>query len=188
MDFNAIIKRVTNLIFKPAEEWDTINGESTTLENLYLKYAIILFAIPAVGFFLGMLFAFRGHLFGRVFVLMIIYYIFSMGAVFLLGLLCDVLGVQFGAQKDAVASHKLTVYSLTPYAVVGALFILLGFIGAIRYIVLAASLYSFYLFYLGAPKIKGIAKDKMIPFTVIMAVIWIVLIFLAGEISARIVF
>lgn len=193
MDFNAIIKRVINLITKTKEEWDKIKGETSTIKDLYLKYAVVVYALPSVAILIGWIIA-------RAPILMslgmaIALYILTLGVILLIGLLIDVIGPQFGATKDMVSSQKLAVYSLTPYAVLGILFILpmRGFFyggGGLFYLIMIVSLYSFYLMYVGALKLKGISPDKVIPFIAIMAVIWLVLIYidfrLSGEIAAQI--
>lgn len=189
MDFNAIFKRAFAIIFKPKEEWAKIKSESLTIKDLYLNYAIILYAIPSVALLIGMIIS--GAPIGMALVWAIFLYILTIGVLFLIGLLIDVIGAQFGGNKDIVGSHKLSVFSLTPYALIGIIFILpLGRFygsGGIFYIVLLVSLYSFYIMYLGAQELKGItAQDKLIPFVIIMAVIWLILIYIAYRISARI--
>ncbi len=191
MDFNAIIKRVINLITKTKEEWDKIQGESLTIKDLYLRYAVILYALPSAAVLVGMIIA--GAPIGMSLAMAIALYILTLVVVFLIGLLIDVIGPQFGAARDMVSSQKLAVYSLSPYAVLGILFILpmRGFFygGGLFYLVMIISLYSFYLMYVGVLKLKGIAPDKVIPFIAIMAVIWLILIYIdfriSGEIAVR---
>jgi hypothetical protein len=193
MDFNAIIKRAIAIIFKPKEEWATIKSESLTLKDLYLNYAIILYAIPSVAFLIGRIIG--GAPIGMALVWAILLYVLTIGVLFLMGLLVEVIGAQFGGAKDMIGSHKLAVFSLTPYALIGIIFILPvgGFYGfgggGIFYIVLLVSLYSFFIMYLGAQELKGItAQDKLIPFVIIMAVIWLILIYVAHRISASIAY
>lgn len=194
MDFNAIIKRVINLITKTNEEWDAIQGESLTIKDIYLKFALILYAVPSAALFIGWLII--GVPFGMSIVMAIFLYAITIGVLFLMGLLVDVLAPAFGGTKDMVNSQKLVVFSMVPYAVIGALFILpigggYGLGGGLFYIIMLVSLFSFYLMYLGAPKLKNIPKqqDKLVPFIIIMAIIWLVLIYLdfriSGEISVR---
>lgn len=191
MDFNAIIKRVINLITKTKEEWDAIQGESLTIKDIYLKFAIILYAVPSVALFIGWLIL--GVPFGMSIVMAVFLYVITIGVLFLMGLLVDVLAPAFGGTKDMVSSQKLAVFSLVPYGVLGVLFILpigSGFGGGLFYLIMLVSLFSFYLMYLGAPKLKNIPnqQDKIIPFIIIMAVIWLVLIYIDFRISAEISF
>jgi len=193
MDFNAIIKRVINLITKTNEEWDAIQGESLTIKDIYLKFAIILYAIPSVALFIGWLIG--GVPFSMAIVMAIFLYAITLGVLFLMGLLVDVLAPAFGGTKDMANSQKLAVFSMVPYAVIGALFILpigggFGFGGGLFYLIMLVSLFSFYLMYLGAPKLKNVPKqqDKLLPFIIILAVIWLVLIYLDFRISFEVSF
>jgi hypothetical protein len=189
MNFNAIFKRAIALITKPKDEWATIKSESLTIKDLYLNYAIILYAIPSAALLIGMIIA--GAPFTMALVWAIFLYVLTIGVLFLIGLLIEVIGAQFGGTKDMISSQKLAVFSLTPYALIGIIFILpLGRFygsGGIFYLVMLVSLYSFYIMYLGAQELKGItAQDKLIPLVIIMAVIWLILIYVAYRISARI--
>lgn len=188
MNFNAIIKRVINLITKPKEEWDKIQGESMTIKDLFLKYAVIVYALPSAAILIGWIIS--GAPIGMSLSMAIALYIITIGVLFLIGLLVNVIGPQFGGTKDMVTSQKLAVFSLTPYAVLGILFILplgrFSYGGGFFYLIMLVSLYSFYIMYLGAPKLKNIKPDKLIPFIAIMAVIWLVLIYIDFRISAQI--
>ncbi|MGD2090002.1 MAG: Yip1 family protein [Candidatus Aminicenantes bacterium] len=189
MNFDAIFKRAFAIIFKPKDEWAKIKSESLTIKDLYLNYALILYAIPSVAFLIGMIIS--GAPIGMALVWAILLYVFTIAVLFLIGFLVEVIGAQFGGTKDMVSSHKLAVFSLTPYALIGIISILpLGRFyggGGIFYVVLLVSLYSFYIMYVGAPELKGItAQDKLIPFVIIMAVIWLILIYIAFRISANI--
>jgi hypothetical protein len=192
MDFSAIFKRAFAIIFKPKDEWTKIKSESLTIKDIYVNYAIILYAIPSAALLIGMIIA--GAPITMALVWAIFLYVITIGVLFLIGLLVEVIGAQFGGAKDAVSSHKLAVFSLTPYALIGIIYILpLGRFaaggGGIFYLVLLVSLYSFFIMYLGAQELKGItASDKLIPLVIIMAVIWLILIYIAYEISARIAF
>jgi hypothetical protein len=189
MDFNAIIKRAIAIITKPKDEWASIRSESLTIKDLYLNYAIILYAIPSIALLIGMIIV--GAPITMALVMAIFLYALTIGVLFLIGLLIEVIGPQFGGTKDMISSQKLAVFSLTPYALIGIIFILpLGrFYGGagIFYLIMLVSLYSFYIMYLGAQELKGItAQDKLIPLVIIMAVIWLILIYIAYRISASI--
>lgn len=184
MDFNAIIKRVIGISTNPNGEWDTIKGEAITVKDLYMKFAIFLYAIPSIALFFGSIFS-RMPIFPAL-LLMIFSYIFTVGGIFLLGIIANALSPNFGGDNDAVSSHKLIVFGMVPYAVLGALFLLVFLTSAMFYLVLIGSLYCFYLIYIGAQKLKGMTQDKVVPFVAILAVIWLVLLFLIKEITGRI--
>ncbi len=185
MDFNAIIKRVINLITKPNEEWDTIRNESITIKDLYMKYALILFAIPNVAMFFGMSFSHTSitmALFWAIF-----FYACTIGTLFLMGVLIDVIGPQFGGSKDTLSAQKLAVFSMVPYALIGALMIFPFRFDSFFYSIMLLSLSSFYLMYIGLPKLKNITlQDKQIPFIAIMVVIWLIVIYIDFRLSGRI--
>lgn len=187
MNFDAIFKRAFAIIFKPKDEWARIKSESLTIKDLYINYAIIVYAIPYAALLIGMIIARLPITIALV--LAIFFYALTIGVLFLIGLLVEVIGAQFGGTKDMVGSHKLAVFSLTPYALIGIILLGVRFFGGegIFYLVLLVSLYSFYIMYLGAQELKGItAQDKLIPLVIIMAVIWLILIYIAREISSSI--
>lgn len=59
-----LVDRVKNIVLTPANEWEVIKGESWTTADLFLKYAIILAAIPAAAGFLGYSFFGISYVFG----------------------------------------------------------------------------------------------------------------------------
>src|SRR4030042_963604 len=48
-----LVARVQAILLKPKEEWVKIKDEPTTIQQLFVPYAVILAAIPAVAQFLG---------------------------------------------------------------------------------------------------------------------------------------
>ena len=180
MDFNKIIKRVIELITKPVETMQTIKNELATVKDLYLGYALVLAAVPALAGFLGFLIA--GMPFGLCITIAISYYIAFLLSSVLFGILIDAIAPQFGAQKDMVASFKVSVYSFTAVWVASAIFILPD----LRVIFFIASLYGIYLCYLGLTHIKDTPKDKLIPYLVICAVAAVILIYLSQDLVFRI--
>jgi hypothetical protein len=48
-----IVSRVQGILLSPAKEWTTIKTEKTSVQNLFLGYAVILAAIPAICQFIG---------------------------------------------------------------------------------------------------------------------------------------
>ncbi len=154
MDFNFIIQRVIGIITKPVDEWKKIKGEQSTVVGLFMNYAIILAAIPAIAGFLGLLIV--GLPFRYPFMYGLFNYIFSLIGVFLLALIIDNLGPTFGTKKDMIESTKIAVYSYTPAWVAGIFFI----IPALSMIAMIAGFYSLYLLYIGIRDLKAPAKAK----------------------------
>jgi len=187
-----LVERAKNILLTPAKEWDVIKGESLTIADMFMKYAVILAAIPAVAGFIGYVVigmsfggfgTFRVPV-GTALVWAILTYILSLGGIFLLAFIIDALAPTFGCTKNMIAAVKIAVFSYTPVWVAG----ILGIIPAISILMILASLYALYLMYLGLQKIKEPAKDKLIPYFVVTIVALVVIYWLVGFIVSRIAF
>ncbi len=191
MDFNAIIKRVINIITKPKGEWEVIKNESMTVSSILVPYAIILAAIPAVFGLLGnaligrsiMGFTIRIPM-GRALIWSIVVYALSIGATYLMAIIIDALAPSFGSSKDMTASLKVAVFSMTAYWVAGAFYL----IPAIEVLALVASLYSLFLLFMGLKIIKNPPADKAVAYFVVVIVANLILSFLIGFLAGRIAF
>ena len=185
-----LVERAKNILLSPAKEWDVIKGENLTIADMFMKYAVILAAIPAVAGFIGYVVigmsfggfgTFRWPV-GTALVWAILSYVLSLGGVFLLAFIIDALAPTFGCKKDLVGAVKIAVFSYTPAWVAGVL----GIIPAISVLMVLASLYSLYLMYMGLQKIKEPASDKLIGYFVVSIVALIVIYWLVGFIVSRI--
>ena len=123
-----LVDRVKNIILTPANEWEVIKGESWTTADLFLKYAIILAAIPAAAGFLGYSFFGISYVFGSIKIGIgtsltwaVLTYVLSLVAAFVLGFIIDALAPSFGSNKDLVSSMKVAVFSSTPGWIAGVL-------------------------------------------------------------------
>lgn len=189
MDFNAIIKRVTAILTKPKEEWDVIKNEQLTVSDMFLKYAIILAAIPAVAGLLG--FSIIGISVGpytvkvpisRSLIWAVVTYAGALGAVYIFGMVIDILAPNFGAQKEMNRSLKLTVFSATPGWIAGVLFL----IPSIGIIATLAGLYGLYILYVGIGNLKECPKDKEMNYFIFALVVQIILSFIIYFIAREI--
>lgn len=185
-----LIERAKNIILTPAKEWDVIKGENLTIADMFMKYALILAAIPAVAGFIGYvvigmsfggLGTFRWPV-GTALVWAILSYVLSLAGIFALAFIIDALAPTFGCTKDLTAAVKIAVFSYTPAWVAGVL----GIIPALSVLVILASIYSLYLMYMGLQKIKEPAKDKLLPYFIVSIVALIVIYWLVGFIVSRI--
>ena len=114
----SLIARVQGILLTPAAEWDRIEPEAATVQGLFIGYAAILAAIPAIATLLGYL------LFNRLFLIVgviaaVASYAINLAVVFLVGFVIDALAPSFGAQKNLVQAMKLSVYSFTAVWVAG---------------------------------------------------------------------
>jgi hypothetical protein len=192
-----IISRVKGIILKPAEEWEKIKAEQTTVADLFKSYMMILAAIPAVAQFIGywqvgLSIPFRGHIrFGLGFSLgrAVVSYVFSLVAVFVLVLIIDALAPTFSSKPNQVNALKLAAYSMTPYFVSG-IFLL---IPVLSFLTALAGLYGLYLLYLGFKKgLMETPPEKIMGYfiltIVVEIVLWVVVSLILGAIFSLGVF
>jgi Yip1 domain len=166
MDFAKLIERAKNICLSPQTEWPKIAEESETTQSLYINYAMILAAIPAIALIVGSLG--RGASIG----IAIVTYVLSLIVIFIASLIINALAPTFDGTKNPVNALKVAVYSMTPGWLAGV-FNVVPMIGGV--IVLLASLYGIYLFYLGlSPNMKN-PHEKSIGYTALVIVCYIVM-------------
>jgi uncharacterized membrane protein len=179
MDFAKLIERAKNICLSPRAEWQKIAGEAATTQSLFVGYAMILAAIPAICGFIGMTMIgmtmpiignFRTPV-GAGLVQLIVGYVLGLVGVFILSLIINALAPTFDGQKDSIAALKVAVYSYTPSWLAGILMI----IPLLGMLVLIAALYGIYLLYLGLPALMKSPQEKSIGYTALIVVCAIVL-------------
>jgi hypothetical protein len=162
-----LFDRVKAILVEPRNEWAKIAAEPATVQSLYTGWIMILAAIGPVALLVA-----TGSI-----QLAIAQYVLSLIITFVLALIVDALAPSFGGTKDFIASLKLTAYSYT-VAWLAGIFNLLGLLGGL--LVLVATIYAFYTFFLGAPVLKKSSPEKAVPFTLVIVLCGIVLGFLAS--------
>ncbi len=185
MDFNAIIKRVTAILTKPKEEWEVIKNEEMSVSDMYVKYALILAAIPAVAGFIGWVAI--GKSFGpitlkipvgRALMWAVFQYALSLAAVYLMAFIIDALAPSFGSKKDINRSLKVAVFSYTA-AWVGGVFYL---IPALSILAAICAIYTWFLLFYGMKSLKEPPADKMTGYFVVTIIAAIIIFFAIGYI------
>lgn len=164
-----LVDRVKGILTKPKFEWPIIAAETTTVNALFTRYAMILAAIPAVSSLIHNLF-FNGQ--GTVGALAgaLLAYGLSLLSVYVVGIVIDGLAQSFGSERNIVQSMKVSVYAMTPYWVAGILNIIgLGWLAGLF------ALYSIYLIYLALGPVKQTPADKAVLFTVVIMLVGILL-------------
>jgi uncharacterized membrane protein len=170
--------RVINILTKPKEEWPVIAAEQTTVAALYSGYIVPLSAIPAVCSFIGMgvlaagISLFAGLGFGPMYWLTqaIISYVFGLVGVYIAAIVIQKLAPTFQSEPNLVQALKLVAYASTAGWVAGVL----NLIPPLAVLVVLASLYGIYLFYLGVAPLMKTPQEKIIPYMVVSAVVIIV--------------
>ncbi|MDB5378569.1 MAG: yip1 domain protein [Rubritepida sp.] len=175
-----IVSRAKGLLTQPQVEWNVVAGEPADVGGLFTSYVVPLSAIPAIAGFIGAYLIIGGAV-GVVPLLIgaITSYILGLVGIFVLGKIIEFLGPKFGAPEDGIASMKLAAYAPTASWVAG-IFLLLPVVGAL--LMLIGALYSIYLFYVGAPIVARVPKDKVIPFTVAVFVVALLVNLVIGAI------
>ena len=187
VDVNGIIARVKALLLSPAAAWATIDEEPATIAGLYTGYVMILAAIrpicAAVG---GLVFGYGFWLvhyrpsIGSVLATAILEYALSLAGVYVIGLIIDALAPSFDGQKNPIQAFKVAAYSYTAAWVAGVFWIIpnLGAIGGLL------GLYSFYLLYLGLPRLMKAPEAKAIGYTIVTVVAAVIVYVIIGAVIA----
>ena len=186
-----LIDRARLILTTPKTEWPVIAAEPATIGGLYTGYIMILAAIPAVCLFIKAtffgygLFGLGAYRMGMTAGIgaMVMRYVLSLIAVFVLALIIDALAPTFSGQKSRVQALKTAGYSYTAswMAGFGLLLPWLGFLIAI-----VGGIYSIYLLYLGLPNTMKAPPDKAAGYTAVTVVVAIVLSWVITLVSAAI--
>jgi hypothetical protein len=171
-----LIERAKNILMSPRAEWARIATESTGLGALLTGYVLPLAAIGAVASVIGSM-LFLGMLFGAAGLIpAIVGAVLSVGitllSVFLYGLLVNALASSFGSQPNQTRANQLVAYSFTP-ALIGSWGAIIPFLGWL--FALAGGIYSIVLFYMGLTPMMQTPEDKRVLFTIVLALIAIVI-------------
>jgi hypothetical protein len=177
-----VVDRAKKILLQPKSEWDVIAAETPTVQELFTKYVMILAAIPAVATFIGFsLIGFGGVRVPITYGIahLVAGYALSLAYVYVLALVIENIAPSFDGQKDFSAAIKVAAYAPTAAWLAGVFYILpatsiLGILG----------LYSFYLLFLGLPKLMKVPGEKALPYTAVVIiasiVTWIVVTALAA--------
>lgn len=182
-----LIQRVKSILLEPKLAWAQIEIESTSTAKLYTEYLMILAVIPAVAGFIGMSIigyggmgvSFRVPFFAGL-INMVVSYVLSLVAIFVMSLIVDALAPTFKGQKNSLNALKLMVYASTA-ALVGGIFNLIPALGVLG---LLTALYSVYLIYLGLPVLMKCPQDKAVAYTAVTVLCGILMGIVIGALAA----
>jgi hypothetical protein len=186
---SSIIERVKNLLLKPGETWDVIDGEPATVPDLYKNWVIPLAAIPAVCGLIGSL-VFGWSVLGVTYRPPIlsavagaaVEYAITLGGIYVLALIIDGLAPNFGATKNPIQAFKVAAYSGTAGWVAGVFHIL----PALAILAIIGAFYSLFLLYKGLPKLMKAADDKALAYFIVTIIIAIVIFAVAGAVRTQV--
>jgi len=167
----GLVARVKGIIMQPKSEWRVIDGESTTVSQLYTGYIIPLSAIPPIasviglsifGISLPLLGTYRVPL-GSALTSAITQYILGLVGIYVLALIIDALAPTFAGQKNQIQALKVAAYSSTASWLAG----IFALIPGLRILGLLG-LYGLYLLYAGLPTLMKAPAEKAMGYTVVV--------------------
>ncbi|HEV7576083.1 MAG TPA: Yip1 family protein [Caldimonas sp.] len=183
----SLIERVQSILLRPKQTWPAIAAEPADVATLYGRYVAILAAIPAICGFIGWTLV-GGGAFGitvrlpiaTALVQMIVGYLLSLVAVYVLALIVNALAPTFGGSKDRIAALKVVAYASTA-GFLGGVFSLLPSLALLG---LLASFYSIYLIYTGLPVLMRCPPGKAGAYTAVVFVCGVVAMIVLGAVSS----
>lgn len=183
----SLIERIQAILLKPKQTWPVIAAEPADVATIYSRYVVILAAIPAICAFIGWTLI-GGGAFGVSYrlpiatglVQLVVGYLLSLVAVYVLALIVNALAPTFGGTKDMVAALKVVAYGSTA-GFIGGVFSLLPSLALLG---LVAALYSLYLIYTGLPVLMRCPPGKAGAYTAVVFVCGIVAMIVLGAVSS----
>jgi hypothetical protein len=184
-----LLARIKNIMLEPRAEWPLIAAEQGGVLRL-LGYVAVLAAIPAIAGFIGSTFVgssvsigtFHDPIWLGVFKA-VLSYLFSFAIVCLTALAIDLMAPFFGAQRHFINALKLAVYSFTPVWLIGIVLLF----PSLRLFTLLG-LYALRLLWTGVHPLMGTPRDKVLLYSVAIAVVAFVIVFAMALIQALIVY
>jgi len=186
-----LIPRIQGILLKPKDEWEKIKGEDLPVQSLFTSYAMIVAAIPAIAQFIGngligrsvLSFGWYRRPIGSALLQAILFYIFSLATVYVLGIIINALAPTFSSKQNQNNAMKIAVFSMTAAWVAGVFYII-PFLGILA---ILGALYGFYILYLGFDaSLMDTPKEKVVGYFVVSLVVAFVLYFLISVILGAI--
>jgi hypothetical protein len=158
-----LLRRVKGLILSPNAEWAVIENEKLSVAELYLRYIVVLAAIPPFATFFGVwLFGYSRGILGEAHMTFvggatraIAQYLVSLPMIFIVAFVLSSAAPSFDGRSNDAKALALAAYSYTP-AWLAEIF---GLVPGFRWLDILG-FYGVYLFYLGAPRMLKCPKDN----------------------------
>ena len=183
----TLIQRVQDILLKPKETWPAVAAEPADVASIYRNYLVYLAAIPAICGFIGLTLMGAGALGFRVripfasgLVHMVLSYVLSLVAVYVLALIANALAPTFNGTKNTVSALKLVAYGSTA-GFLGGVFSLIPSLGILG---ILTALYSIYLIYTGIPVLMKSPPEKAGAYTAVVIVCGFVAMIVLGAITS----
>ncbi|HST35571.1 MAG TPA: Yip1 family protein [Allosphingosinicella sp.] len=185
----GLIERVMGILLKPKSEWGVIESEASTVQSIYVPYVVLLAAIGPIASIIGQ--QVIGINYGGFRITMPVGYTVTfavltfglqLAGVYVCALIIDALAPTFKGTKNFLNAFKVAAYSFTAAWLAGIFNIVpqLAFLGLV-------GLYSFYLLYLGLPRLMKTPEDQSIGYVGVtvfaMIVVWGVIMVLVSQLA-----
>ncbi len=184
-----LLERMKNILLSPRSEWTRIAGESSSIGELYARYALPLLIGVALISLVHLSVVGTTTLFGGTMRLPLTVGLTSAlvtvigGAIGLafVSVIINILAPSFGAQRELRQAFKVAVYTATPSAV-ASVFSLLPGLGSL--LGLVAMVYGIYVLFLSLVPVMRAPKDRALGYTVTIIVVTFVLSLVFGVVLA----
>ena len=184
----GLIARVIAILSKPAQTWDGIAAEPSSIQSIYMGYVIPLAAIMPIAFIIGQSiigtgafgFSYRMPIMWSVIIAVVN---FGLGLVLLYvqAFIINALAPSFDGQSNMLAAFKLAAYSMTA-AWLAAIFQIVPMLAMLGIV----GLYSCYLFWVGLPKLMKSPAEKNVVYIIVIIVVTIVVSIIPAMIAGTI--
>lgn len=184
----SLVARAKGILLNPRQEWPVIEAEPFNQTQILTGYVLPLAAIGPIASFIGWTvfglgFGIRLGA-GAALTGAITAFVLAIVGVFVLAFVANALAPTFGGQQNFGQAFKLAAYASTA-AWVGGIFQIIPALGLIGGLI---GLYSVYLLYLGIPIMMKSAPDKTVVYMIALLVVMLIVFFVAGSLSQRMMY
>jgi hypothetical protein len=167
------IERIKAILTSPRTEWPRIEAESATVGGIVRDWFVWLAAIPAIASFVGFSLIGAGA-FGvtvRVPILAglvqaVVGVALSVAMAWVVAKIADALAPRFGGRSDFLAAFKLVAYGATASMVAGVFYV----IPSLSPLALVGALWSVWLLYAGVPVLMKVPAERALSYTAVLIV------------------
>lgn len=166
----AFVDRVRSMLLRPRQEWQVIDGEQTSVADLYRGYIVPLAAIANIPMAIGSLLFSPGVPAGSVIAQTVVGFVLSLAIVHITALAIDQLAPRFGGTRSLPQALKVSAYGFTAAFVSGIFSIVpaLGILGIL-------GLYSLYQIYTGLPVLMKTPLERALAYTAVLVVLIVII-------------
>lgn len=175
----GLVERAKDILISPKTEWGVIESEASSVQSIYTTYIVILAAITPIAMVIGQVLM-LGMPAGYAVTGAVLNYLIVLGGVYVAALVIDALAPTFKGTKNFLNAFKVAAYSGTAMWLAGIFWVLPQLI-----FLAIVGLYSFYLLYLGLPRLMKVQQDQAVAYVGIVIVVQLVIYVIAGTIVWR---